>query len=81
MFKCLLFLDKGGLGGISEIIGNIIIELCGYCMEYGKFVLVFISIDDGEFNVWFLVEVMSLRGSDFSKFVVVLDVFGVLIIK
>jgi len=44
-------------------------------------VLVFTSVDDGESNVRFPVEVTSPRGSDFSKFVAVLEVPGVLIIK
>lgn len=80
-FKRPSSLDKGGPGGISEIIGNTIIESCGYCMEHGKSVLVFTSIDDGESNVRFPVEVTSPRGSDFSKFVAVLEVPGVFIIK
>lgn len=50
-------------------------------MEHGKSVLVFTSIDDGESNVRFPVEVTSPRGSDFSKFVAVLEVPGVVIIK
>ena len=73
--------DKGGPGGISEVIGNVIIESCGDCMEHGKSVLVFTNIDDGESNVRFPVEVKSPRGSEFSKFVAVLEVPGVLIIK
>ena len=75
-------LDNGGPGGISEIIGNTIIESCGDCREHGgKSVLVFTSVDDGESDVRFPVEVTSPRGSDFSKFVAVLEVPGVLIIK
>ena len=80
-FKGPSSLDKGGPGGIGEIIGNAIIESCGYCIEHGKSVLVFTSVDDGESNVRFPVEVTSPRGSDFSKFVAVLEVPGVLIIK
>lgn len=80
-FKSPSFLDKGGSGGISEVIGNVIIESCGYCIEHGKSVLVFTSVDDGESNVRFPVEVTSPRGSDFSKFVAVLEVPGVFIIK
>lgn len=43
--------------------------------------LVFTNVDDGESNVRFPVEVTSPRSSDFSKFVAVLEVPGVLIIK
>ena len=50
-------------------------------MEHGKSVLVFTNIDDGESNVRFPVEVKSPRGNEVSKFVAVLEVPGVLIIK
>lgn len=58
-----------------------IIESCGDCAEHGKTELVFTSVDDGESNVRFPVEVTSPRGSDFSKFVAVLEVPGVVVIK
>ena len=80
-FKRPSSLDKGGRGGISEVIGNVIIESCGDCIEHGKSELEFTSVDDGESNVRFPVEVKSPRGSEFSKFVAVLEVPGVLIIK
>jgi len=59
----------------------VIIESCGHCIEHGKSELVFTSVDDGESNVRFPVEVKSPRSSEFSKFVAVLEVPGVVIIK
>lgn len=74
-------MDSGKPGGISDVIANVITKSCGVCLAHGKTELVFTSVDDGESTLRFPVGVTSIRSSDFSKFVVVLEVPGVVIIK
>ncbi|KAJ7323752.1 hypothetical protein OS493_030876 [Desmophyllum pertusum] len=74
-------LDKGGPGGITDVIANSIKKSCGFCQEHGETELIFSKVDDGESNLKFAVAVTNPRGSDFSKFVAVLEVPGVVVIK
>ncbi|XP_078352738.1 uncharacterized protein LOC144637533 isoform X2 [Oculina patagonica] len=80
-FKSPSSLDDGGPGGISDVIANVIIKSCGDCLTHGKTELLFTTVDDGESNLRFPIGVTSIRGSDYSKFVVVLEVPGVMILK
>ena len=74
-------LDNGGAGGITSVIGKVITKTCGFCQEHGETRLTFSNKDDGESSLSFPVTVTSPRGSEFSKFVAVLEVPGVLVIK
>lgn len=58
-----------------------ITKSCGQCQEHNKTVLVFSNETNEESNLRFPVTVTSPRGSDFAKFIAVLEVPGVVVIK
>ena len=75
-------LDKDG--ALIKIITDVIEESCGECEEYGKTQLVTVKSseqDDNEPELSFPVTVGSVRGSQFSKYLAVIQVPGMLVIK
>lgn len=76
-------LDQGGNDSksIADIIANTVTKSCGYCQEHNETVLVFSNKTDEESNLQFPVTRTGARGSEFSKFISVLEVPGVLVVK
>ncbi|CAH3165785.1 unnamed protein product [Porites lobata] len=74
-------LDNGGSRGLTELIAGNIKKSCGFCKEYGETVLNFSKSDEGESSLTFPVSVTTPRGSEFSKFVAILEVPGVVVIR
>ena len=74
-------LDNGGSRGLTELIAGNIKKSCGFCMKYGETVLNFSKSDEGESSLTFPVSVTTPRGSEFSKFVAILEVPGVVVIR
>jgi len=84
-FSSILFSDRtpfnGGSRGLTELIAGNIKKSCGFCKEYGETVLNFSKSDEGESSLTFPVSVTTPRGSEFSKFVAILEVPGVVVIR
>ena len=76
-------LDQGGNDSksIADIIANTVTKSCGYCQEHNETVLLFSNETDEESNLQFPVTRTNSRGSEFSKFISVLEVPGVLAVK
>lgn len=74
-------LVKGGTGGITGVIANIVKKTCGFCKKHGETELVVSKNDTAESSLRFPVTVTSPRGSPFSKFVAVLKVPGIVVLK
>ncbi|RMX54063.1 hypothetical protein pdam_00013142 [Pocillopora damicornis] len=76
-------LDQGGNDSksIADIIANTVTKSCGYCQEHNETVLLFSNKTDEESNLQFPVTRTNSRGSEFSKFISVLEVPGVLAVK
>ena len=74
-------LDNGGSRGLTEFIAGNIKKSCGFCKEYGETVLNFSKNNEGESSLTFPVSVTTPRGSKFSKFVAILEVPGVVVIR
>ncbi|XP_068676118.1 receptor-type tyrosine-protein phosphatase S-like isoform X1 [Montipora foliosa] len=75
-------LEKGGKGGITDVIAQTVKKTCGFCVEHGRTELVPSNTNDTwELPVQFPVTLTSLPGSSFSVFVPVLDVPGVAVLR
>lgn len=73
-------LDKDGK--LTRIISNIINESCGHCAAHGYTVLKVVqSSGDREPDLNFPVTASTVRGSPFSKYLPVIKVPGMLVIK
>jgi len=75
-------LDKDGV--LSGIISDVIKESCGKCQEHGETELIFeqsLEQGDPEPDLNFPVTASSVRGSQYSKYLPVLQVPGMLVIK
>lgn len=71
-------LDKDGT--LSRIISEVIKETCRYCREHGETELV-IEHGDKEPDLSFPVTTTTVRGSQFSRYLPVIQVPGMLVIQ
>ena len=74
-------LDKNGPGGLTQVIADAIKKTCGFCKEHGETELIFSTNDNEESSVRFPVSLTNLRARSLSKFVAVLEVPGVAVLK
>ena len=76
-------LDGGNSGeGLGEMMKKLVKKGCGRCDEHGETELIYINPEDDDMSqITFPVSATSVRSSEYSKFVVVVDVPGVLIIQ
>lgn len=74
-------LEKNGPGGITELISNVIKKTCGFCKMHGATELVFSNNNTSESSLLFPVTVTIPRDGQFSKFIAVLKVPGIVVLK
>ena len=74
-------LTKGRPGEITDVIAKVIKKACGVCKEHGGTELNISNSNDKEPSLRFPISLTTPRGSKSSKFVAVLEVPGVLVIK
>lgn len=72
-------LDENGV--LREIITDVIEQSCGQCQDYGKTQLRIVGENNPESEVSFPVTASSVRVSEFRKYIAVIQVPGMLVIK